>query len=612
CNQVERNTLLMMYANRGYGLSEENHFYETGQEQKNEVERYLEECDALAREARSLVKLGPAVEATRTALESYDQLVDRTLSLTEALAKDRATLDEAAATYMASCATFLDSQNQSMHDDIAAGASDAALNERLDKITLINDVIDLGNATRVACFKSQATRDPELIRAADENFPRIDAKFDALREITRLDVDLRELDRIQEAGHTYQTAMNNLLDNWLALQDVSRERGAAGDEALRLASETAAAGIAGAHEIAGTTSDKLTTASTSMLVGLALCVVLGVAMSWLITRSITVPLRNIIERLAAGSIQTTSAADQVSSASVSLADGASRQAASVEETASSVQEMAAMTRQNAASSREARDLAGSTKQAADKGTEAMGRMVEAIDHIKQSSDDTARIIKTIDEIAFQTNLLALNAAVEAARAGEAGQGFAVVAEEVRNLAQRSAEAAKNTAQMIEAAVTNANTGVAITREVGDVLEEISTAATSVNEVIGNIANASDQQADGISQINDAVGQVDQITQSNAANAEQSASASEELSGQAEELNGMVVELSSMVGGGRDELTSHLGSRSAPRAIGEGAPTVAAPSTPVQSAAPPARPRSDDDLEVASLDENDLEEILSGS
>jgi methyl-accepting chemotaxis protein len=182
------------------------------------------------------------------------------------------------------------------------------------------------------------------------------------------------------------------------------------------------------------------------------------------------------------------------------------------------------------------------------GVSAMQRMSTSINDIKTSSDKTAKIIKTIDEIAFQTNLLALNAAVEAARAGEAGKGFAVVAQEVRNLAQRSAEAARNTAELIEAGQSNAESGVAVAVEVSANLEGIKESSGKVATLIAEIAAASSEQSQGIGQVNTAVSEMDKVVQSNAANAEESASAAEEMSSQAQELNSLVGELVSVVGG----------------------------------------------------------------
>ncbi|EKD28996.1 MAG: methyl-accepting chemotaxis sensory transducer [uncultured bacterium] len=295
--------------------------------------------------------------------------------------------------------------------------------------------------------------------------------------------------------------------------------------------------------------------SLSLVYGFTLfAIIIGIVGAFWITSSITKPIRNIITNLSSGAEQVTSAAGQVAQSSQQMAEGASEQASSLEEVSSSLEEMASMTKQNSDNTKQANTMASEARNAAEEGTEAMKNMSAAINQIKHSSDQTAKIIKTIDEIAFQTNLLALNAAVEAARAGEAGKGFAVVAEEVRNLAQRSAQAAKNTSAMIEESQKNADNGVQVVTRVAEILNKISTGINKASQLMNEISVASEEQARGIDQVNTGVSQMDKVTQSNAANAEESASASEELSGQAVELKEMVEQLILIVEGANSNRT----------------------------------------------------------
>ena len=312
------------------------------------------------------------------------------------------------------------------------------------------------------------------------------------------------------------------------------------------------------HDIVVTTNENIMTdeemlhAASATKSGVSMlslfAIIVGAVLAFFIARSIIKALDKIIVALSEGGEQVSSAAGQVSNASQELAEGASEQAASIEETSSSLEEMASMTRQNAESAEQADTLAGQTKMAADDGSLKMEQMLQAIQDVRDSADETSKIIKTIDEIAFQTNLLALNAAVEAARAGEAGQGFAVVADEVRSLAQRAADAAKSTADLIEGSKTNSEKSVGIVEDVAESFKEITSRAREVNDLVSEITAASQEQNEGLQQINTAINQVDQVTQRVAANAEESASASEEMNAQADMLLDTVFELQRVVRG----------------------------------------------------------------
>ena len=265
-------------------------------------------------------------------------------------------------------------------------------------------------------------------------------------------------------------------------------------------------------------------------------------------RNLTKTLTRIIGVLNEGARQVTSASVQISSASQSLAEGASESAAALEETSSSLEEMSSMIKANAENSTQANSLMDKTKTTVSGAGASMKEMTQSMEEIANAGQDIGKIIKTIDEIAFQTNLLALNAAVEAARAGEAGAGFAVVADEVRNLAQRAADAAKSTSYLIEGTIQKIGQGNQLVKNTDEAFSEVEVSANKVSELVGEITASSREQAQGIDQINNSISQMDKATQSNAANAEESASASEELNDQAQAMHESVAELVSLVAG----------------------------------------------------------------
>jgi methyl-accepting chemotaxis protein len=274
----------------------------------------------------------------------------------------------------------------------------------------------------------------------------------------------------------------------------------------------------------------------------------------LVSRSIIKPIQRVADGLSEGAAQVAAASGQVASSSQSLAEGTSQQAASLEETSSSLEEMSSMTRQNAENTAQCDQIL--KNEAAPNFhviSDRIEKMKVAIQETVQASDETSKIIKTIDEIAFQTNLLALNAAVEAARAGEAGAGFAVVADEVRNLAMRAAEAAKTTSALIEGSNKRIKDASSLTEQVIEAISENARIAQKVDQLSAEIAAATQEQAHGLSQVNLAVSEMDKVTQQAAANAEESASAAEELNAQAAQMEHYVQDLLGIVNGGNQRV-----------------------------------------------------------
>ncbi len=547
-NGMERNYRLAMYNMRGYGLTGNENYLRNAKDNISKVKVSLNEAKMHGVKYPALVKLIQGVTETEKALVDYEKLMDETEQINIDVKKERAILDEAAGLYMKSCNSFLANQNNALDKEINSGTTTIIqFQERHDKISWINDIIDVGNDTRVKNFKAQAIRDTSIMKNALTNFSKMDDLLRKIRTITRKPFDISQLNEIEKSKNEYQNGMKSLLKDLTRLQELAKERDRVGTIVVKAAESISRAGVNITNQYSKEAAEELSSASSIMITGLIIALILGVIIAILIIRSITKPIIIAVQTISDGNSQVVSASNEISSSSIALAEGATQQASAVEEVSATVEESTAINNQNAENSREANTLATTANESASLGNEKIKDLMTSMEGISTSSEQIAKIIKTIDEIAFQTNLLALNAAVEAARAGEHGLGFAVVAEEVKNLAQRSANAAKETADIIEESIEQIKNGNTIAQETNEAFEDIVDKVQKTSNIIGEISTSVNEQAEGMNQVASAMGQIDEITQQNAASSEEAAAAAEELNAQALSMLDSVAEIAKMVG-----------------------------------------------------------------
>ncbi|MFH0880012.1 MAG: methyl-accepting chemotaxis protein [Lentisphaerota bacterium] len=547
-NNMERYTFSMLLEMRDYEYTDNTLFLDEARKHLGHLKQNLKDAVQHGLSSSRLSQLKEGAEEAEKGVFEYETLVGETVVLTGDLEKERKGAAASSLQYMTIVHAFLESQKEAMRGEIMAGLEGDQLEQRLNRIALVMEMIDAGNRVVTGTWEAQFKRDPKHLLDTLALFGKTNEKLDALKKICDFEGDLKRIEECRAAMLAYKTANTRLAEKWMAREEVAKKRDALAKSIVEDAKTIAVTGMEDMTRGANGTAKTLSVSSKVVSVGLGAGLIFSVVLAVFMVRSITKSIKQVISSLDSSAEQVTASSSQISETSQQLAQGASEQASSLEETSSSLEEMASMTRQSADNANKANNLMQESKTNVDSGVESMAKMSTAIDKIKTSASETAKIIKTIDEIAFQTNLLALNAAVEAARAGEAGKGFAVVAEEVRNLARRSAEAAKNTADLIEGAQKNADAGVSVNLEVAKALSAIQASAGKVAALVAEIAAASKEQAQGINQVNTAVSEMDKVVQQNAANAEESSSASQEMSSQAQDLNAMVAQLAALVGG----------------------------------------------------------------
>jgi len=573
-----------------------------------ELQKFLSEAEALGKKYELKALLEQQGIASKS-LEVYMSSVERGEKILAKKKESDKILVQAAPIIIENIEAYIHSVKQNQVDELKETAiyKDRVI-ERIDKIIAADVMMQIVAEARVGGQRALVRNDADMMLKAINRFPDLYKSVQDLIAQTRNPKTIEILRTIESQSKAYQAALKELAfvidetkkDNAIRIKSAA--------EVIAAAEAVVNIGLKNIDELSTESDASLDTASVVMIVGLILAVLMSIVVAVFIIRSIVKIVTESIKSLSEGTNQVVSASEQISSASVSLAEGASSQASSVEQVSATIEQATASNNQNAENSREANLLAQHSNDAAKVGNQRVVELMGAMEQITASSQKISRIIKTIDEIAFQTNLLALNAAVEAARAGEHGLGFAVVAEEVKNLAERSAGAAKEITGIIEASIDQVKAGTEVANKTKESFTEILNGIKKTSDLIGEIAISAKEQAEGMNQIATAMGSVDQITQQNASASEETAAAAEELNAQALSMLDNVSELAMLAGFdmGREN-------RSAPKTTKRLSAPVMAPKRLGMSAKKPmSKPTSTssrrNNEEVFPLGEDDLKEF----
>jgi|GEM_PF-5008804 len=564
-SHLERCWSQTVFEMRGYAMTGDAALLARGLEGLRGVGEHAREAGELAGRFPELGGLGAAAREAGGQAREYRRLIELTQEKAEENASYLAMMGAAQARFTDHAHAFLDDQALALARDIAEGQPADKLLWRQKRIQAMNQVIHSGNSALLKSRQAQTSHDQGLMAKVDADLTAMRELFDDLVSLCRTEPALMaQVAGSRSAAEQYQSLLAAWVENWLVLEELRGQREALSQGMIALTTRAADAGLAGIGQLASATSQSLARAIRLVLVGLAAAMALGLALSLLLSRGLSRPLRRVMDGLHQGAREVGGAAAAMADASQALAEGAGQQAASLEQTAATLEQMSAMTRASAEHAGLAEDLSRQAGEEVESARQTAERLGRAMAQIQRASDQSAKVVRTIDEIAFQTNLLALNAAVEAARAGAAGAGFAVVAEEVRRLAQRSAASAADTASLIQETIARVEEGGRLMAETDQAFARVGEGNRRLGHLVAEMAGMSREQALGIAQVSQAASSLDQVTQRNAAGAQETAAASAQLTTQARGLEDHLETLRVIVqGAGREGLWARLRRRQEP-------------------------------------------------